>query len=137
MGVCRRGRQNYLRASLWESGKRWKPSVHQIVALAFIGACPTGGTVNHKDGNKLNNHYSNLEYVTRSQNQLHAYAIGLQVSQKGEARPLAKLTPEDVHYILRREKTAKALAVEFGVSESLIYMLLSGRRWKHIPRESL
>lgn len=47
---------------------------HRLVALAFCeNANPTTKIfVNHKDGNKLNNHYTNLEWVTKSENELHS-----------------------------------------------------------------
>ena len=51
--------------------------VHSLVAQAFLGTQEKGITVNHKDGNKLNNHISNLEYCTYSQNNMHARKIGL------------------------------------------------------------
>lgn len=38
--------------------------VHKLVASMFIGFCPLGKEINHKDTNKENNHDSNLEYVT-------------------------------------------------------------------------
>ena len=47
-------------------------NVHRIVARAFIGEPKHKKLqVNHKDGDKTNNHVSNLEWVTCSQNQLH------------------------------------------------------------------
>lgn len=59
-------------------GKKWKRSyVHRLVAAAFIGPCPTGKQVNHKDGNSLNNHKGNLEYATPSENIKHAWRNGL------------------------------------------------------------
>lgn len=72
---------------------------HQIVASHFHGDRPPGLTVNHKDGNKTNNRFQNLEYVTRSENTLHAISSGLHVC----------CTPERIHtYIDGRCKNKKA-----------------------------
>ncbi len=51
--------------------------VHRLVAAAFIGPRPPGEQVNHKDGVGTNNRPQNLEYVTASENQLHALGLGL------------------------------------------------------------
>lgn len=48
--------------------------VHRLVAAKFIGPCPEGMEINHKDGNKENNHWTNLEYVTHAENIRKAYA---------------------------------------------------------------
>ncbi len=50
--------------------------VHRLVAKAFIENPDQLEEVNHKDSNKLNNHASNLEWVSRSQNICHNYASG-------------------------------------------------------------
>lgn len=47
--------------------------VHRIVAYHFCKGYSEELIVNHKDGNKLNNNATNLEWVTRSENDLHAY----------------------------------------------------------------
>ena len=49
--------------------------VSRLVAFAFLGEPPPGHEVNHKDGVKTNNHYKNLEWVTKSQNQRHRYDV--------------------------------------------------------------
>lgn len=73
--------RGYEQVSLSVDGKSHKVYVHRLVAEAFL----TGkhDTVNHVDGNKLNNSVDNLEWVSYSENNLHAYAIGLKSPSGG------------------------------------------------------
>lgn len=52
-------------------------NIHRLVAETFISNPFNKPCVNHKDGNKLNNHMDNLEWVTRSENDIHAFRLGL------------------------------------------------------------
>lgn len=70
---------DYLSVQLWSNGKPKIRLVHILVASAFLGPCPDGLEVNHADGNKLNSAASNLEYMTHSENNKHAYRTGLRV----------------------------------------------------------
>jgi hypothetical protein len=58
------------------NGKGKTHSVHQLVAVAFIGSCPPGKEVNHKDLDRLNNRSTNLEYITHQENIQHAFRNG-------------------------------------------------------------
>ncbi len=77
--------RGYLRVSI---GGRTE-SLHRLVANHFIPNPLGRKEVNHIDGDKANNHASNLEWCTRSENMKHAYANGLHpgVVLKGEDSP--------------------------------------------------
>lgn len=78
----------YQVVQLWQGGRPKTRLVHRLVAEAFIGPVLEGSEVNHKDGDKSNNCRSNLEYVTHSENNKHAYQTGL---HKAKTEHLAML----------------------------------------------
>lgn len=56
--------------------------IHRLVAQAFLPNPSNKPCVNHKDGNKKNNCVDNLEWVTHSENNRHAYRTGLKFPNK-------------------------------------------------------
>lgn len=66
----------YLKVCLYKDNKNHNRYVHRLVASAFLEQ-EKKETVNHIDGNKLNNHVSNLEWATYKENNNHAYLTGL------------------------------------------------------------
>lgn len=72
----------YKSVSLTISGKRKNFLVHRLVASSFCLNLYGYPVVNHIDGNKLNNHSDNLEWVSYKQNLDHAKANGLRVYNK-------------------------------------------------------
>jgi hypothetical protein len=58
-------------------GKSKVFTIHKLVALAFIPNTQNKPEVNHKDGNKLNNALSNLEWATHKENCQHRELTGL------------------------------------------------------------
>jgi hypothetical protein len=113
------------------TGKRKRILIHRAVAAAFIGPCPEGCEVSHKDGNSHNNHASNLEYKTHRDNEKMKKLHG--TCSAGEGNSMAKLTDEQVREIIERVKsgkrgTARRVAREFGISESHVSTLVSGKR---------
>lgn len=72
----------YITVSIYSDDKKHTTlRVHRLVALAFIPEIEGKPHVNHKDGNKENNHVSNLEWVSRSENMLHAHETGLFINR--------------------------------------------------------
>ena len=63
----------YKQCNLYKDGKKKYVRVHRLVAELFVTNPNNFSQVNHKDGNKLNNHYTNLEWVSNSQNTKHAF----------------------------------------------------------------
>lgn len=78
--VSKTDEKNHLpraRVQLWKNNKVKMIAVHKIVALAFVPNPKGKPCINHIDGNPLNNHYTNLEWCTYSENMKHAYKNGL------------------------------------------------------------
>lgn len=75
-------RHRYLRARLWKNGVVKTIGVHRLVAQAFIPNPNKLVEINHIDGNKLNNVATNLEWVTHSENMIHAYNNGFRKTKK-------------------------------------------------------
>jgi hypothetical protein len=95
--------------------------VHRLMAIALLPSpnYPISELdVNHKDGNKLNNIVSNLEWATRSENCIHAYKTGL----RPDNTPILvkDLRTDNIveHYSL--QECARA----FGVNGALIHYYL-------------
>jgi hypothetical protein len=64
--------------------------VHRLVAEAFISNLENKSEVNHINGTKTDNRVDNLEFCTRSENQIHAYKNNLQKPKKSSNNILSK-----------------------------------------------
>jgi len=105
-------------------------AVHRMVVEAFIGPIPDGMQVNHKDGNKENNHLDNLEICTHSENQIHRHRVLGQ--HMGEKHPMSKLKESDVHEIrkmLASGFSQQHIADKFGVERTNISAIRRKRTW--------
>lgn len=128
----------YLKVRLIKGAKDITKRVHVLVAEAFIPNPNNFTTVNHKDGDKTNNHVENLEWADRSKQMIHAYALGLKKPIRGSKNSQAKLTDDDVRYIKNhykrgsREFGTVALSKIFGVSNRVIGLVVRGLSYKDV-----
>jgi len=70
-----KSKSGYFIVSFCVDGLKSNQTVHRLVARAFISNESNKPQVNHKDGNKLNNHIDNLEWMTASENGLHSFRV--------------------------------------------------------------
>lgn len=117
----------YLRVTLSAEGKIKRITVHKLVALTYLGTSDL--IVNHKDGNKFNNHVSNLEWVTPSENRKHAFR------HKLYRRPNSVLTDKDVHIIcasIEKQIPAKDIQKSMGIAKHIYDDIRSRRYYKDV-----
>lgn len=70
-------KDTYLRIALTDKGRTTNFYLHRVIAELFVPNPNNKPQVNHKDGNKLNPHYLNLEWCTGKENIVHAFKNGL------------------------------------------------------------
>lgn len=130
---------NYVKYRSWDDNKHDRKRVsfliHIEIALAFIPNPEHKPTVNHLDGNKQNNHISNLDWATYSEQLLHAFRMGLRENKKGPDNPAAKFTAEEVKFIreIIHETTVAALARHFGVDPKTIRSIVNRESYTNVP----
>lgn len=132
---------DYLKHGFYDStGKMLSIALHRIVAFAWFGPPPSTirhPVVNHKDGNKRNNHFSNLEWISKFDDIEHAHRLGLtnpRGAAQGEKHHNAKLTEKQVIEI--REFSGRLsqseLARRYGVGKGTIRDVIRGWTWRHL-----
>jgi hypothetical protein len=126
-------KRGYLEVNLYKNSKSTAKIIHRLVAQAFIPNDNNKPQVNHIDGNKLNNKVSNLEWMSNSENQKHAYSLGLQPSRAGESNNKATITDKDVtrlKLLYNSGKTTKEVSELIGVSLSIVRQIIYGKSWR-------
>lgn len=107
---------------LYKDNKGKNNYIHRLVAQAFLPNPNDLATVNHKDGNKANNHLSNLEWASYAENNRHARLTGL-------SKPRGK----EIEIVYENGETKKFPSIskcarEIGCHRDTIYNFLEGLR---------
>ena len=94
--------------------------IHRLVGIHFIPNLLNKPQINHKDMNKLNNHYSNLEWMTNIENSIHAYAHNNR----------SKFNKEDIVDILSSPLSRLELSKKYNVPKITIHAIKQGKNMK-------
>lgn len=130
-----KSRKGYLKVNLYIRGKNKLVFVHRLVANKYIPNPENKPQINHKDGNKTNNFYKNLEWCTQKENMHHAMKNGLRADRKGEKNTFSKFTNKQVLNIRKlynNGEKIKIIARNHNVSYSAIYFIIKKLSWAHI-----
>ena len=110
-------------------------AVHRLVALMFLNNTEDKPTVNHIDGNKLNNVVSNLEWATYTENNIHAIKNKLRLII-GEDHFAASFSDNEVIELRKIIDsglyTQRSIANAYSIKESVVSKIKTRATWKHI-----
>lgn len=134
----------YLSVGLSRDNKCKTFRVHTIMAKIWLPNEEGKEEVNHKDGDKNNNNINNLEWVTKSENMIHAYDNGLKMDKSGINNPISDINknihPHGIGQDSYNSKIiidleygiyyfgAKEAAASRGISHHVLYQKLNGLR---------
>jgi hypothetical protein len=133
-----KAKNGYYVVNLHKNGQK-QVYVHSLVADAFIGKRPSGFTINHIDGNKLNNSVNNLEYCTYKENNYHAKKLGLNkhnLSDYIKKSPVAKLDKDTLEVLDVYDSCSRA-EIENGICHVSCAakgnrLTAGGYKWKYL-----
>lgn len=109
--------------------------IHRLVCEAYNDNPDNKPFVNHKDGNKLNNHISNLEWCTSSENNKHSYDTKLRDIKSGIDVFNSKLSREQIEEIRSlyipycRVFGARSLSEKYDVSHETIHRVVNNKSY--------
>lgn len=117
--------------------------IHRLVAIAFVENPENKKLVNHKDGDKQNNHYSNLEWCTHSENNLHAVRVlghkrnlsGLEKTWVDSPNKRPVYVYDKYDNLIDIFESGKACAKNYGVSQSRISDIVTSGEVKRIGKD--
>jgi hypothetical protein len=120
--------KGYKSVTLYADGKKKPIKIYRLVAEAFIPNTQNKPVVNHIDGIKTNDDYTNLEWVTIAENVAHAVRTGLWTHPENAGRPKQPIEVYDAkngNLISVHESINRAIKV-YGLNRSNVRNVLRG-----------
>lgn len=129
------GNRGYSVVNICGEGKCKHPTVHRLVAEAFLGKRPNKICVCHLDGTRTNNVLENLKYGTYKENEAHKIIHGTR--RLGESNHQHRLSEKTVMHLRHLKKHGKLtnvmeLANKYGVHNTTIYRAAKKQLWSYL-----
>lgn len=133
-------KKGYVKVKLYPEKKTI--TVHRMVTITFLDNPNNYEQINHKDGNKLNNHVDNLEWCSNKQNAEHAILTKLitnEMRPRGSKHRRSKITEQDVIDIRARcvkgdlQNGVTAIARDYGLNPTTVGDIVNRIIWQHVP----
>ena len=107
--------------------------LHRLVALAFLENPLNKPCVNHKDGNKINNELTNLEWCTYSENEKHSHRVLGKITNGIKRRKISIQHVEKIKQLHIEGMMQKDIAKKYNVSNGTICLLINNKTYqKHV-----
>jgi hypothetical protein len=125
-------KNGYYGLTLSKNNIHYSKSNHVVEAEVFLIKKDEECEINHKNGNKLDNNITNLEWCTHKFNMDHASKTNLM--KKGTQHGLSKLTEENIKEIRELSKTLTGVDIskKFNISPKNVSLIINRKTWKHI-----
>jgi predicted XRE-type DNA-binding protein len=129
----------YYTAHLSDKGDVYNILIHRLVAGAFIPNPENKAEVNHKDGDKSHNYVDNLEWVTPSENILHAYRTGHKFQYTGEKNHNTKIKQKDAELICKlleeNKLSIREISEIIGCPKTIVMNIIYKYAWREISEK--
>lgn len=126
--------KGYVYYDLYDDNKKVKRfTAHRLVGFLFVDGFKDGLWINHKDFNRSNNNYQNLEWVTPSENNIHRYKT--KKYPCGENNCRSKLKTDKVIQIKKLFSAGLKCATIsrfLNIKYSTVNGIINGYTWNHV-----
>lgn len=106
--------------------------LNRLVAIHFIANPDNKPEVNHRNGDKSNNHKSNLQWVTKSENEIHAHKNGLKPNHGKWNRLLDEKKVKKILNLYSLNKNKSDISRRLKVNRKTVSQIINGNSYKEI-----
>lgn len=124
--------KGYNIADFWVNGVRTKHKLHRVVAELYVENPEQKCCVNHIDGDKLNNHYTNLEWATSKENSHHSvHVLKKEVAENHSRAKIPNSVVGEIKNGILIEKHFAQIAIKYDVRIQYLRQIKNGHKRKY------